>query len=71
MNESQNNQLATDIQRRANSVGISIAELCRRAGVTRRWFEYFKKRTPKAVDAYVRVNNELKALEQRETNSNS
>jgi hypothetical protein len=57
--------LASEIQRRANKQSISIAELCRRAGISRRWFECFKKRTPKSVDAYLKIEEQLKILEQK------
>lgn len=57
------NDLATDIIRRANKVGISINKLCETAGVSRRWFEYFKKRTPRAVEVYLKVDKILTGLE--------
>jgi len=54
---------ASDIIRRANAQGISISELCRRAGVSRQWFEFFKKRIPQAVEAYLKIDNVLNTLE--------
>lgn len=63
MADTQNDKLALDIQRRATSLNVSITKLCRDAGVSRRWFEYFKKRTPKAVEAYVKIDNCLAELE--------
>lgn len=56
-------QLACNIQKRANAVGISITKLCHDAGVSRRWFEDFKRRVPKAVVAYVQMDRKLKQLE--------
>lgn len=58
--------LATDIIRRANKCGISINKLCKAAGVSRRWFEYFKKRTPRAVKVYIKVDEILTELERKE-----
>lgn len=55
--------LAGDIVRRANSQNISINKLCKTAGVSRRWFEYFKQRTPKSVSAYVKINQCLTNME--------
>ena len=63
MADTQNDKLALDIQRRATALNISITKLCRDAGVSRRWFEYFKKRTPKAVEAYVKIAAALDTLE--------
>lgn len=57
--------LASEIQRRANKQKISMSELCRMAGISRRWFECFKKRTPKSVDAYLKIDGQLKILEQK------
>lgn len=67
MNEPTPNELAQQITRRANALGISIASLCRKAGVSRRWFEFLKQRTPKAVEAYIKINQQLTALEQEKT----
>ncbi|MDR2448700.1 MAG: hypothetical protein LBD52_01925 [Prevotellaceae bacterium] len=61
--------LASEIQRRANRQNISMAELCRMAGMSRRWFECFKKRTPKSVDAYLKIDEQLKILEQKNQNN--
>lgn len=55
--------LAGEIVRRANKQNVSINKLCKEAGISRRWFEYFKRRTPKAVDAYVKIDQCLKNLE--------
>lgn len=55
--------IAIDIIRRANKCGISINKLCEVAGVSRRWFEYFKKRTPRAVEAYLKVDEILTEME--------
>ena len=57
------NDLAGDILKRANDLGISMADLCRQAKVSRRWYEYFKKRIPKSVDVYVKVDECLKQME--------
>ena len=55
--------LAAEIVRRANRQGVSINSLCRSAGVSRRWFEYLKQRTPKAVKAYAKINQCLAEME--------
>lgn len=67
MNEPTPNELAQQITRRANALGISIASLCRKAGVSRRWFEFLKQRTPKAIEAYIKIDQQLTALEQKKT----
>lgn len=64
------NELAQQITRRANALGISIASLCRKAGVSRRWFEFLKKRTPKAVEAYIKIEQQLTAMEREKTTDN-
>ncbi|MDR3133249.1 MAG: hypothetical protein LBU42_04415 [Prevotellaceae bacterium] len=61
--------IANDIVRRANAQNISIAELCRMAGISRRWFEFFKHRIPKAVDTYLKIDEQLKILEQKKVNN--
>lgn len=53
------NDIATDIVKRANSKGVSIAYLCREAGVTRYWFENLKKRVPYSVETYLKINRIL------------
>jgi hypothetical protein len=60
--------IASDIVRRANAQNISIAKLCRMSGISRRWFEFFKQRTPKSVNAYLKIDEQLKILEKNETN---
>lgn len=55
--------LAGEILRKANRQGVSINKVCKAAGVSRRWFEYFKQRTPKAVEAFVKINRYLEELE--------
>lgn len=60
-------QLAKSIVQRANSLNISISELCRAAKVSRRWFEYLKRRTPKAIEAYMRIEQQLTRLEAEQT----
>lgn len=62
--------LAGEIVRRANSQNISINKLCKAAGVSRRWFEYFKQRIPKAVDAYVKINECLTNMESNNNGNN-
>lgn len=61
---------ASNIVRRANAMGISISELCRKAGVSRRWFEFFKQRTPKAVEAYLKIDETLTLLEKQKNENN-
>ncbi|MDL2289943.1 hypothetical protein LJB95_00880 [Paludibacteraceae bacterium OttesenSCG-928-F17] len=63
MKETTNTELWVTIQKRANEQQISISELCRIAGVSRTWFERFKKHTPKSVEAYLQIDNSLKTLE--------
>ncbi|MDR1054922.1 MAG: hypothetical protein LBL90_03680 [Prevotellaceae bacterium] len=58
--------IASDIVRRANAQNISIAKLCRMAGISRRWFEFFKQRVPKSVNAYLKIDEQLKNLEQKQ-----
>lgn len=59
-----NDDLATHIRRRANAANISITQLCREAGVPRRWFEDLKRRTPVSVDNYLKLDVRLKEHEQ-------
>ena len=61
------NERAMSIQKRANLLGISIALLCREAGVSRKWFENFKTRTPKAVVTLDKVERRLYELEIKAT----
>lgn len=63
--------LAGDIVRRANNQNISINKLCKAAGISRRWFEYFKQRTPKAVAAYVKINEYLTRIENNNHGNNN
>ena len=58
------NDVATDIQKRANKQGVSMTYLCGKAGVSRTWFELFKKRVPKSVEAFIRIDSVLKKLEE-------
>lgn len=55
--------LAQEILRRANMRNISINALCKEVGVSRRWFEYFKRRIPKSIDVYVKIDKYLKNIE--------
>ena len=72
MNKQQTEQLASSIVRRANALDISIAKLCRLAGVSRRWFERFKKRVPTSVEVYMKLTKTLSALEeQRQSQPNT
>ena len=59
------NDVAVSIQKRANSAGVSIAKLCRDAGVSRAWFDLLKQRTPKTIDAYLKIDNYLSDIENR------
>lgn len=63
--------LAGDIVKRANNQNVSINKLCKAAGVSRRWFEYFKQRTPKAVAAYVKINECLTNMENNNCGNNN
>lgn len=62
-----NEDLANSIRQRANAANISISQLCREAGVSRRWYEDLKRRTPQPVDLYLRIDEKLKEYELRET----
>ena len=53
------NEEATSILRRANARGVSISDLCREVGVSRGWFENFKHRVPKSVEAYLKIDRAL------------
>jgi len=53
------NEVAANIQRRANEKGISIANLCREAGISRAWFEHFKRRVPDSVEKYLKIDGIL------------
>ena len=53
------NEVAANIVRRANARGISVAHLCREVGVSRAWFEYFKRRVPESVDVYIKIERFL------------
>lgn len=58
--------IANDIRRRANAVNISISQLCREAGVSRRWYEDLKRRTPQPVDLYLKIDRKLQEYEKTE-----
>ena len=53
------NDVAFDIYNRAAKKGISVSHLCREAGVTRTWFEHFKRRVPESVEAYLKIDRIL------------
>lgn len=55
--------IANDIRRRANAANISISQLCREAGVSRRWYEDLKRRTPQPIDLYLRIDRKLQEYE--------
>jgi len=55
--------LANDIRRRANAANISISRLCREAGVSRRWYEDLKRRTPHPDDLYLKIDRKLQEYE--------
>jgi hypothetical protein len=38
-------------------------------GISRRWFECFKKRTPKSMEIYLKIDEQLKILEQKNQNN--
>lgn len=67
--EKNSEDLATNIRRRANAANISISQLCREAGVSRRWFEDLKRRTPQPVDLYLKIDYKLKEYEQHGTSA--
>ncbi len=55
--------LAQTIIQRANASGLSISRLCREAGVSRRWFEDFKRRPPRSILLFLRLDAKLKEYE--------
>jgi hypothetical protein len=55
--------LATKIQQRANDLNISVSTVCDMAGVSRDWFEKFKKRVPKSMQTYNKIDEKLRILE--------
>lgn len=61
-----NEDIANDIRRRANAANISISQLCREAGVSRRWYEDLKRRTPHPIDLYLKIDRKLKEYEHAE-----
>ena len=60
-----NEDLANSIRQRANAANISISQLCREAGISRRWFEDLKRRLPQSVELYLKIDEKLKEYEQR------
>ena len=57
------NEVAKNILQRTNALGISINRACREAGVSRSWFEDIKKRIPKSIDAYIKIERMLLEME--------
>jgi hypothetical protein len=57
--------LAAKIQQRANAVNVSISMLCEKAGVSRKWFEKLKRRIPKSIEMYNRIDEQLRLLENK------
>ncbi len=66
MGENNTDHLARNIVKRANALNISIARLCRDAGVPRKWFERFKRRTPSSVESYIKIESQLLKLEKEQ-----
>lgn len=56
--------LANEIQKRANDLDVSISELCKRSGVSRGWFEKLKHRTPVSIEIYLKIEQQLVLMEQ-------
>lgn len=54
-----------DILKACNKAGISITELCERAGVPRMTVYRYRSRIPRAVAVYNRVKNEVDNLERK------
>ncbi len=52
-----------ELLRRAYKQKISIAQLCRLAGVSRSWFERLKKHPPKGLEAYMKMDKLLMQME--------
>jgi len=59
---------AKNILQRANDANISISSLCKKAGVSRGWFEKLKKRTPSTINAYLAIEKVLIELETNKIN---
>jgi hypothetical protein len=55
--------IAKNILQRAGALNLSVARLCRMAGVPAAWVERLKRRTPKSVVRYVKLLNTLKDIE--------
>lgn len=55
-------------QDRAEKLGVPISYFTGVAGVDRSWIELLKKRTPKALNAYLLIEEELTRLEKLKIN---
>ena len=51
-----------DIIKACNAAGISLTELCERAGVPRMTVYRYRARIPRAVAVYNRIKNEVENL---------
>ena len=51
-----------DILKACNAAGISITELCERAGVPRMTVYRYRVRIPRAVSVYNRIKNEVEKI---------
>jgi transcriptional regulator with XRE-family HTH domain len=51
------------IKERADRIGISISELCKRTGIHRQTLDYWKRNEPITFDYLERINQELKKAE--------
>jgi hypothetical protein len=61
---------AHNITRRANALNVSISQLCEMSGVSRNWFEKLKGHIPRSISVYMKVNEQLRILEQKQPKNN-
>ena len=54
------------IQTKANQNNVSIASLCRTAGMSRSWFEKLKQRGNRSLEAFLIIMNHLDKIERGE-----
>jgi transcriptional regulator with XRE-family HTH domain len=49
-----------EIKRDCEELGMSVSELCRRAGVTRPTLENWKAKNPKSIENYLKIQEIIK-----------
>jgi len=57
------NRVTNSISNRAYQNNISIATVCREAGMSRDWFEKLKKNVPRSLEAYIKINEFFDKIE--------